>query len=429
MKKVLLLITLCLAGFAWFAASGASKEKKAITFSKDVAPILQKRCEECHHQGAMAPMALVTYDEVRPWVKSIQEKVVTREMPPFHAAGPIGRYVDDPRLTEAEIETIRAWVAGGAVKGNSADLPAPKTWSDTWRNGAPDLIVSLPKPYVVKPSKEDQYVFILTDYVLPEETWVRGVEIRAGNRKVVHHANIHLVPPDFKVPPSAYFNGNRPADTGSVEAGVIRGPFDPVAVGAPMITGWAPGMQSRLLQEGWGSSLPKGMRLAVQMHYAPTDKEEIDQTSVGFYYADGLLQKRPHILPGGTREITIPPGDPNFQISRKRPFDRDVLVRTFGVHMHVRGKSFAFRFHYPDGRVETVFEVPRYDFNWQRSYTLVEPIKVPKGTVVEYIATWDNSAKNKFNPDPTKVVTWGEKTTDEMMGGRVNFEIPDENFN
>ena len=431
MKKLFLLIAvISFALYLAFPGSAARRdEKKAVTFSKDVAPILQKRCEECHHKGAMAPMSLVTYDETRPWAKSIKEKVISREMPPYHAAGPVGRYVDDPRLTDAEIETIKAWVDGGAAKGNAADLPAPKTWPDKWKNGAPDLIVSLPKPYVVKPSKEDQYVFILTDYVFTEETWLRGVEIRAGNRKVVHHANIHLVPPDFKVPPSAYFNGNKPADPGAVEEGIIRGPFDPAALGAPMITGWAPGAVSRLLQDGWASSIPKGGRLAIQMHYSPTDKEEIDQTSVGFYYADGLIKKGPHVLPGGTREITIPAGDPNFQISRKRPFDRDVLVRAFGVHMHVRGKSFAFRFHYPDGRVETVFEIPRYDFNWQRSYPLVEPIKVPKGTVVEYIATWDNSAKNKFNPDPAKVVTWGEKTTDEMMGGRVSFEIPDENIN
>jgi len=419
MKKtilVTLLFAMCLAvsiGGARRSDAETGSEKSAITFSRDVAPILQKRCEECHRQGGMAPMSLVTYEEARPWARSIKEKIVKREMPPFHAAGQVGRYVNDPRLTDAEITTIAKWVDAGASRGNPKDMPSPRRWKDDWVNGEPDLIVKVQHPYTLKPSAKDQYVFFFFDYVFPEDTWIKGVATRPGNARAVHHANTHVVPPGVKAPPEGY----------------VAGDFDPTARGTIMLSGWAPGVDTVILPEGTSVRIPKGMRLGIQVHYAPSDQERVDQTSVGIYFADGIVRKNLRVLFGDRKDVEIPAGESNYSLVAKKTFDSDGLIRFFHVHMHLRGKSYAMRFTYPDGRVETVLEVPRYDFNWQRVYTLVEPMRVQKGTAVEFIGTYDNSAANKFNPDPAKVVHWGEKTTDEMMQGRIFWESVDENLN
>jgi hypothetical protein len=392
-------------------ASGAAKA--SLTFSKDIAPILQKRCEECHRAGGIAPMSLVTYEETRPWARSIKEKVIKREMPPFHAAGQVGRYVNDPRLTDPEIATLAKWVDAGAPKGNVKDLPASHTWKSEWAHGEPDLVVKVQHPYTLKPSNKDQYVFFFFDYVFPEDTWIKGVDTRAGNIRAVHHANTHLVPPGIKVPPE----------------GFVAGDFDPTARGTIMLSGWAPGVESVILAPGTAVRIPKGMRLGIQIHYAPSDQERVDQTSVGIYFANEVIKKNLRVLFGDRKDVDIPPGDANYSLVAKKTFDTDGVIRFFHVHMHLRGKSYVMRLTYPDGRVETALEVPRYDFNWQRVYTLVEPMRVPKGTSVEFIGTYDNSPANKFNPDPAKSVHWGEKTTDEMMQGRIFWEAADENLN
>jgi hypothetical protein len=393
--------------------AGTRGEKSPVTFARDIAPILQKRCEECHHPGGVAPMSLVTFEETRPWARSIREKVVTREMPPFHAAGQIGRYVNDPRLTDAEITTITRWVDAGSPKGDLKSSPQPREWKNDWAHGEPDLVVKVPRPYTLKPSQKDQYVFFVFDYVFPEDTWIRGVDTRPGNPKAVHHANTHVVPPNVQIPSEGY----------------IAGDFDPTARGTVMMSGWAPGVQSVMLPEGTGVRIPKGMRLGIQIHYAPSDQERTDQTAVGIYFADGIIRKHIRVLFGDRRDIEIQPGDPSYTMVAKKTFDTDAIIRFFHVHMHLRGKSYAMRFTYPDGRVETVLEVPHYDFNWQRVYTLVEPMRVPKGTSVEFIGTYDNSAAKKSNPDPSKLVHWGEKTTDEMMQGRIFYDVADENLN
>ncbi len=417
MKKLLLLTivsSFCLAFYASSSVSGnTGKDKNAVTFTKHIAPILQKRCEECHRPGGVAPMSLVKYEEARPWAKSIKEKSITREMPPFHATGAVGRFHNDPRLTDAEIATISKWVDSGAVKGEAKDMPAPRVWRTEWKNGEPDLIVKVQKPYIVKPSQKDQYVFFVFDYVFPEETWIRSVDTRPGNMKAVHHANTHVVPPNVKTPAEGY----------------IAGDFDPTARGTIMMAGWAPGVDAVVLPEGTAVRIPKGMRLGIQVHYAPNEKEVIDQTSVGLYFINGVVKKNIRVLFGDRKDVEIPPGNDNYSLTAKKTFDTDAVIRFFHVHMHLRGKSYVMRFTYPDGRVENVLEVPLYDFNWQRVYILTEPMRVAKGTSVEFIGTYDNSTKNKFNPDPTQTVTWGEKTTDEMMQGRIFYESVDENLN
>ena len=416
MKKLALLLAAGLVAFASYTTtqvSGNTKDKTPINFAKHIAPIFQNRCEECHRPGAVAPMSLMTYEEVRPWARAIKEKVLTRQMPPFHAAGAIGRYDHDPRLTDDEIATISKWVDGGAAKGNPKDMPAPKVWKTGWASGQPDLVLTVRKAYTLKANPTDQYVFFIFDHVFAEDTWIRGIVTKPGNPKAVHHANTHLVPPNLKSPEEGYFEGD----------------FDPGARGTIMISGWVPGSNDVMLPEGTAVRIPKGMRFGIQIHYGPNEKETVDQTSLGLYFADGLVKKNLQMLFGDRKDLQIPPGDADYSLTAKRTFSTDAVIRFFHVHMHLRGKSYAFRFTYPDGRIETLFEVPNYDFNWQRSYVLAEPIKVPKGTAVEFIGTYDNSAKNKFNPDPSKTIRWGEKTTDEMMQGRIFYESANENLN
>lgn len=416
MKKLTLLVFLALMALSAVTptalqVSGALGEK--ITFTRHIAPLFQRRCEECHRPGGVAPMSFVSYEEARPWARSIREKVATRAMPPFHATGAPGRYLDDPRLTDEEIALITRWVDSGAPRGNRAEMPKPSPRRGEWANGEPDLVLKVRRPYTLKRSEEDQYAFFVFDHVFPEETWIRSIVTRPGNAKVVHHANTHVVPPLFKVP----------------ETGFIEGDFEPGARGTIMIAGWVPGTNDVLLPEGTAVRIPKGMRFGIQIHYAPAEEETIDQTSLGIYFADGRVDKSLRMLAGDRRDLRIPPGDPKYSLIAKRTFDSDGLIRFFHVHMHLRGRSYAFRFTYPDGRVDTPFEVPNYDFNWQRSYVLTEPMRVPKGTQVEFIGTYDNSPRNRFNPDPAATILWGEKTTDEMMQGRIFWEAAGEKLN
>jgi hypothetical protein len=416
-KSLLVTTIMTLALAAWIdgaaASSGKDRADKSVTFSKDVAPILQKRCEECHRAGGVAPMSLVTYKETRPWARAIKEKVVKREMPPFHALGAVGRYHDDPRLTESEVATLRDWVDGGAKEGNARDLPPRRAWKDEWAFGQPDLVVTPSRPFPLAGRDKDLYVFFIFDHVFAEDTWINSIQVRPGNARLVHHANVHLVPPGFKAPPEGY----------------IAGDFDPGARGTIMISGWVPGTNTVRLEEGTAVRIPKGMRLGIQVHYAPSDLDIVDQTAVGMYFANGIVRKNLRMLFGDRKDLVIQPEQADQSFVARNTFSTDAIIKFFHVHMHLRGKSYVMRFTYPDGRVETALEVRNYNFNWQRTYILNEPLRVPKGTKVEFIGTYDNSASNKFNPDPKQTVRWGEFTVDEMMQGRIFYEAADENLN
>jgi hypothetical protein len=403
-------LALCFGGVS--ASPASDRVAGAVTFSKDVAPILQKRCEECHRQGGIAPMSFATFEEARPWARAIKERVVKREMPPFHALGPVGRYHDDPRLTDAEIATIRDWVDGGASRGNLRDLPPRREWKDDWAFGQPDLAVSHPRPFPLQVSDKDLYVFFVFDHVFADDTWISSIQVRPGNPRMVHHANVHLVPPGFKAPPEGY----------------IAGDFDPSARGTVMISGWVPGTNAVRLSEGTAVRIPKGMRLGIQIHYAPAGHAASDQTTVGVYFANGVVKKNLRMLFGDRKDLVIQPGQADASFVARNTFPTDAVIKFFHIHMHLRGKSYVMKFHYPDGRTETGIEVQNYNFNWQRSYILEKPIRVPKGTVVEYIGAYDNSAKNKFNPNPSQTVRWGEFTVDEMMQGRIFYEAADEDL-
>ena len=398
----------------WGSRVVSAGKEPDVTFEKDITRILQRSCQECHRRGGVAPMSLTSYDEARPWARSIKEKVVTRVMPPFMADGPEGYYINDIRLTEKEIAAISRWVDSGAKRGNPADHPKDIVWpQDTeWRTGTPDLILKPKTPHKVRNDGIDEYALYAVGPDFKEDTWIRGIEFQPGNRAAVHHAALYLLPDRLK------------AD----EDGRIPGQWTNI-MGGQLVLSWVPGSNPRVFKEGTAMMIPKGSRLGIQVHYAPTTKEGVtDHTSIGLFYANGVVNKLVRYLYGGRHDIDIPAGEKHYELVNYRRFRTDALITGFGAHMHLRGKSFKIGLIYPDGRKELLFDLPRFDFNWQRGYSLAHPITVPKGTVAEFTAVWDNSPQNPRNPDPTQPVKFGEKTTDEMMGSTIGYLIPDENL-
>lgn len=413
-KKVVLSLSVIICAFVVLSGSNGATASNGpapeVTFERDVTSIFQKKCLECHHPSGSAPMSLVSYDEARPWARAIKEKVVTLAMPPFYAAGPIGYYEDDIRLTKDEINTITRWVDSGAPRGNPSDRPKHKDWLKENQGEKPDLVLTPRKPYTVKNDGSDDFQLFAFDHVFTQDTWVRGIEVRPGNKSVVHHVVVYLLPDNFKAGPDSRVEG----------AGAS-------IMGAQAIVFSNPGSIPKMYKDGSAMLIKKGLRLGIQVHYAPTTKANVvDQTSLHIYYANGVVNKMVRVLYGTGGRIEIPAGEKNYQLSGYKKFKTNALILAFSCHMHLRGKSFMIRLIYPDGRTETVFEVPQFYFNWQRIYTLAKPLAVPQGTVAEYVAVWDNSSRNRFNPDPTQVVRFGFNTTDEMMGGSITYVIPEE---
>jgi hypothetical protein len=415
-RKVALLAAsiVCIpAVFLLLDARGEDKPAvSGVTFEREVVSILQAKCQECHHPGGSAPMSLVTYGEARPWAQAIKEKVVKRVMPPFYADGPIGYYKDDIRLTEAEIKTICEWVDEGSPRGKPADHPRYMDWSAGSPAQTPDLLLRVRTPYTVKKDGIDDYECFLFNYVFPQDTWIRALDLRPSNKQAVHHEALYIVPDTLKADPDDRISG---ADT--------------LMNKATLLLFSNPGGLPLLCPEGSAIIIPKGSRLGVEVHYAPSTRDGVvDQPSVGIYYANGVVNRMLRLLYGDQTKIDIPPGEKSYRSVVYKKLKTDAIINGFAAHMHLRGKSFTIRLIYPDGRQETVFALPQFYFNWQRPYHLAKPLAVPKGTVVEYMAEWDNSLQNPFNPDPNQEVHFGPKTSDEMMGGGVSYLIPEEDL-
>ncbi len=373
------------------------------TFSEHVAPILQAKCQSCHRPGQIAPMSFQSYAEVRPFAPAIRLAVASGRMPPFHADGPIGYWKQDIRLSEREKRLILAWVDAGAPEGDPTQLPAPATWNHSeWPLGEPDLILHLPA-HSPAPNNRDEWVTLFADEAFPHELWARAVHLRTQSAGVVHHATLSVVTPSTPVPPAGKT-------------------FDDVMAAVGGLYTWFPGVAVEPLPAGQAIRLRAGTRVVARTHFAPTRKSVIEQMEVGIYFADGIVEKmQKRIGIQFIRKIAIPPGAPEFALRGTKEFRENAEVTHFRVHMHLRGKSSRITFRYPDGRVETVFDLPRYSFNWQRYYYLAEPLRVPKGTVAEFVGVWDNSAANPDNPDPSAWCRWGPRSVDEMFGSTVFY--------
>ena len=372
-------------------ASSAAAAAATVTFAKDVAPILHSKCISCHRPGEVAPMALRTFDEVRPWARSIKQKVSTRQMPPWFADPAHGSFSNDARLSDREIDTIVKWVDAGAPRGNAAEEPKVPAFTEGWQLGEPDYILTLPTVNI--PAEGDDYFPTPNITInIPEDRWIRALEIRPSNREVTHHSVLFL------------------AGANAGQSGFI----DVLGV-------WAVGTPPTVYPDGVGRWIRKGQQLRTNLHYHPNGKAQIDETRVGLYFGKGELKKEVASAVAGDISFRIPAGAKNHEIRALFPIDQDINVVSYFPHMHLRGKDMTLTAMMPDGRKQTLLSVPAYDFNWQLYYYPTTPVALPKGTIVEAVAHYDNSAENKHNPDPTRDVTFGEQSTDEMFFGVFDF--------
>jgi peroxiredoxin len=375
-----------------------------ITYSKHIAKIFNTRCVRCHRPGEIGPFTLTSYQDVVGWTDSIREVISENRMPPWHANPEFGHFRNDARLPDADRELIFKWLDNGAPEGNPADLPEPPQFVEGWRIGQPDRVVSMPEPFTVPAKGVVPYQQFLTSATFDEDKWIQAAEVRPGNRSVVHHLVLYFVPPggEKRQAESVIFNS---------------------------LAGYTPGMPATNLRPGLAKRVPKGSKLFIQCHYTPNGAEQVDQSVAGLVYADpATVKQQLNTQLCINFKLNIPPGEKNYLAEADYRFDQDTLLYSLLPHMHLRGKSFRFDVRYPDGRTETLVDVPHYDFNWQNSYVLAEPKLMPEGTVMHATACFDNSADNLANPDPTITVRWGDQTWEEMMVGTFETTRADQDL-
>jgi mono/diheme cytochrome c family protein len=371
----------------------------SVTFTKDVAPILYKSCVECHRPTMFAPMSLLTYDEARPYARSIKQRVVARVMPPWGADPAHGTFKNDPRLSQAEIDTIAAWVDGGAVKGADADMPKAPQFADGWTIGKPDAVFTMEEDFQIPATGVIPYQYLRVPMHVTEDKWIQAIEIRPSANAQVHHVLAYTQP------------AGQPINQGG-------------ALGPTNIGGVTPNKPGITFEPGVARLLRGNSDLIMQMHYTTNGKPATDRTRIGVIYAK---QPPTKLQAGGMvlqPRFVIPAYDGNAEVKGTTKLERDTVMTSLTPHMHVRGKDMIYIAHYPDGTSETLLSVPKYDFNWQITYELATPKVLPKGTEVEVIAHFDNSPSNKFNPDPSKDVKWGDQTFEEMMIGFWSTVVP-----
>ena len=388
----------------------AASVPQTVTYSKDVAPILQNNCEGCHRPGEAAPMSFRNYKETRPWAAAISEAVTLKKMPPWFADPKYGHFANDRSLKQQDIDTLVAWAKTGSKEGNPKDLPKPVAFLDGWNIGKPDLQVEMPAEFKVPASGTLDYQYILIPGNFKEDTWVQQAEVRPGNRALVHHVIAFVRPPGSKWMKDAV------AGTPFVPKGDQGGNNE-------FLVGYAPGMITTQLQPGRAKLIQAGSDIILQMHYTANGKEGADRTKVGFVFAKEPVTERVMTLAATTTKFEIPANDPNYKVDAAFEFGADAKVIAYLPHMHLRGKDFEYRAVYPTGEKEVLLDVPNYSFSWQLTYFPVKELVVPKGTRIECTAHYDNSANNKDNPDPTKSVKYGDQSWEEMMFGFFDVAI------
>jgi hypothetical protein len=325
-------------------------------------------------------------------------------MPPWHANPQIGHFSNDIRLSDDEKQLIFQWIDNGMPEGDRADLPKPIEFVEGWRISKPDVEFAMPQEFTVPAKGVVGYQHFVIDPGFTEDKWIQEAEVRPGNSAVVHHLIIYYVPPG-------------------------KGKQNPLNVLYNSLAAYAPGMPASVFRPGLAKRVPAGSKLIIQAHYTPNGSEQKDRSTAGLVFADPKTVEQELLTSIAMNfEFNIPPGATEHRVEAKYRFPQDMRLYAVLPHMHLRGKSFRFDAVYPDGRKEALLEVPRYDFNWQNSYVFSEPKRMPEGTVVHCTATFDNSADNLMNPDPTKSVHWGEQTWEEMMVGTFEAVLEDQDL-
>jgi len=389
--------TVSLLAFLPILASAAELNRQ-VTFAKDVAPIFERSCQSCHHEGTSAPMPLVTYEQARPWAKSIKARVAQRDMPPWHLDKTVGirHYKNDRSLTDEEIATIVKWVDAGAPQGNPADMPPPLTFTadNAWYIGKPDLLATTDKEFTMYAKGPDWWIDQFGDIQLTEDRWIQAMEVKPGNPKIVHHSVVYAIEPD--------------APPGTPDTGI-------------QLTEYAVGKYGDIFNENTGRLLKKGTRLRFDMHYFATGSEQTNHMTIAFkFYPKGFVPKyQVRSIPirnFPNYELEIPPNsvvrtDGYFRLTRNARID------AFQPHMHMRGKGMTLEAIKLDNTTEILSSVDHFDFNWHINYIYddnVAPL-LPAGTVLHMIGIHDNTTANKRNPDPNAWVGYGERSVDDMV--------------
>ena len=367
-----------------------------ITYHNRISRLIQNNCLECHRTGGVAPFSLETYEDVKSHAAMMRRQVDRGLMPPWFAApgkeGERSHWANDRSLAAADKRELLAWLTGDQPAGNPADAPLPRRFSSEWTIGEPDAVFQLPQPVAIKAEGTMPYQFITVDTSFPEDRWVNAYEIIPTAREVVHHVIVMV---------------HTAGTTANENAEGSEGYW----------AAYVPGNASRVLPSGFGKKLPAGATISFQIHYTPNGKATRDQLRLGVKFAKQPPEYSVHVLALPKTDINIPPGaHHHVEVADKRvPFNLNLTALM--AHTHVRGKSFKYEVAYPDGRSETLLEIPKYDFNWQLRYEYAQTKRIPAGSVMKITAVYDNSADNPANPDPTKNVVWGKQTYDEMMIG------------
>lgn len=369
-----------------------------LTFASPIAGIVQNNCQRCHRDGHIAPFPLLTYEDVRGWSAMIYSVLTEGRMPPWNAhPRHAGLFANERKMADADRDAILKWIDAGMPQGDVAAAPPEREWPEGWTIGEPDAVFTMRSSFNVPVDGTVEYQHFRIPTTFKEDKWITAMEAQAGAKEVVHHILVFIVPKDGEVDQQR------------------------IGLDDGMLCATVPGDTPSVYPEGYGKKLPAGATLVMQVHYTTSGKKMKDKSSIGMIFSKSPVAREVRTRGVYSFDLNIPPGAADHEVRASYTFDKDCDVLSFFPHMHFRGKSWQFIAHYADGRAETVLEVPRYDFNWQESYILKSPMFIPKGTKIECIAHYDNSAANFANPDPAAAVRWGEQTWEEMMIGYMDY--------
>lgn len=377
----------------------------AVTYYDRVARLVRANCEECHRAGGLGPFALSSYDDLVAHQAMIRRVVEQGTMPPWFAEplprGAPARWSNERSLSAEERADLLSWLQHGVPAGEPSQAPPPLPPASAWQIGTPDLVLELPREVRVKAEGTMPYQTLLVETRLTEDRWVEALEVRPSARDVVHHVLVFVA-------------GDRGGGGEEREADERRGFF----------AAYVPGNSVFEYPPGFAKRLPRGARLLFQMHYTPNGTATADRTQLGLRFAKSTPRHEVESVGIANTHLRIPPRAERHEERATLRVPQEAAVLAFLPHMHLRGKAFQYRAAWPDGRQETLLNIPRYDFNWQLQYRLSEPLTVPAGTTLEVVGWFDNSARNPANPDPERTVGWGPQTYDEMLLGYVEYYLP-----
>ncbi len=384
-----------------------------VTYS-DLRPLLERRCTGCHQKDEIAPMAFGTYQETRPWAKAMKQAVLKRTMPPWQANAESSKRIHNSRLlADSEVRQLVAWVDDGALEGRpQAPIVSAKREAG-WGLGKPDLVMRIPG-YEVLASGTLRYTFLVMPTNLPDDVWVSAAEWKIDQRAVVHHINA------FVRPSGSSYVAAAPKNQLYVASGTersFRHPNEREIDRRELLLGYEPGYRPMAWGPSQGKLIRKGSDIVFEIHFTANGKAVVDHSELGIYFAKQPPPERLVTITPADSKLAIPPGDPNYRSFVWAELQSEAKLISLQPHMHLRGKAYKIEAVFPDGRRDVLIDVPRYDFNWQTTYFLKAPLKLPKGTKLECTGWFDNSANNPANPDPAKTIAWGDQSWEEMNVG------------